>query len=151
MKKFTFILAAALTSLASFAQEEKKSTPLEISGSVDTYFKYDFAKNENIATSFATDQNSLSLGMIDVVLKKTMGKTSFVGELSFGPRGQNQSIPTDGLSFASNTSSDNGMSFNIQNLYVSYAATDKLTLTAGYLSKVLHDSNLNCCLFFVDS
>jgi hypothetical protein len=26
--------------------------------------------------------------MIDIALKKTTGKTSFVGEISFGPRGQ---------------------------------------------------------------
>jgi hypothetical protein len=34
------------------------------------YYKYDFAKKENIGTSFATDQNSVSLGMLDIALKK---------------------------------------------------------------------------------
>jgi hypothetical protein len=34
-----------------------QNTPLEISGSADLYYKYDFAKKENIGTSFATDQN----------------------------------------------------------------------------------------------
>jgi hypothetical protein len=33
---------------------------------------------ENIGTSFATDQNSVSLGL-DIALKKTTGKASFVG------------------------------------------------------------------------
>jgi hypothetical protein len=42
------------------------------------YYKYDFAKKENIGTSFATDQNSVSLGMLDIALKKTTGKASFV-------------------------------------------------------------------------
>jgi hypothetical protein len=37
------------------------------------YYKYDFAKKENIGTSFATDQNSVSLGMLDIALKKTTG------------------------------------------------------------------------------
>jgi hypothetical protein len=40
------------------------------------YYKYDFAKKENIGTSFATDQNSVSLGMLDIALKKTTGKAS---------------------------------------------------------------------------
>lgn len=129
MKKVITILALALTTTVTFAQD----TPLEISGSADLYYKYDFAKNENIQTSFATDQNSVSLGMIDVVLKKKTGKTSFVGEVSFGPRGQKQSIPLDGI-FSVNTNDDDGQSFHIQNLYAAYAASDKLTLTAGFMA-----------------
>jgi hypothetical protein len=118
MKKVIAILALVLTSTFAFAQD----TPLEISGSADAYWKYDFAKTANIPTSFATDQNSLSLGMIDIALKKKTGKTSFVGEVSFGPRGAGQSIPDV-----------NGQSFHIQNLYATYAASDKLSLTAGYM------------------
>ena len=129
MKKVIITLALALTTSMTFAQDK----PLEISGSADVYFNYDFANpgafnKSNIGTSFATDKNSASIGMIDIALKKTTGKTSFVGELSFGPRGQFQSIPNgDGDAL------NGGNSFNIQNLYVAYAATDKLTLTAGYM------------------
>ena len=118
MKKVIATLAVVLTSTFVFAQD----TPLEISGSADAYWKYDFAKTANIPTSFATDHNSVSLGMIDVVLKKKTGKTSFVGEVSFGPRGAGQSIPDV-----------DGQSFHIQNLYATYAASDKLSLTAGYM------------------
>jgi hypothetical protein len=124
MKKVITILALALTTSVAFAQD----TPLEISGSGDLYYKYDFAKASQLGTSFATDQNSVSLGMIDIALKKKTGKTSFVGEVSFGPRGQFQSIP-NGDGDANNLSN----SFNIQNLYAAYAASDKLTLTAGYM------------------
>ncbi len=124
MKKVITILALALTTSVAFAQD----TPLEISGSGDLYYKYDFSGNPNTGTSFATDQNSVSLGMIDVVLKKKTGKTSFVGEVAFGPRGAQQSIPdSDG------TYDTVSNSFHIQNLYAAYAATDKLTLTAGYM------------------
>jgi len=101
-------------------------SPLEISGSVDTYYKYDFAGVNNIPTYFDSDQNSISLGMINVALKKTTGKASFVGDLSFGPRGQYQSIPTGDDNDPSN-------SFHIQNLYASYAFTDKFSMTAGYM------------------
>jgi hypothetical protein len=118
MKKVIAIFALVLSSTFAFAQD----TPLEISGSADAYWKYDFAKTANIPTSFATDQNSLSLGMIDIALKKKTGKASFVGEVSFGPRGAGQSIPDV-----------NGQSFHIQNLYATYAASDKLSLTAGYM------------------
>lgn len=122
--KLRSVLTAASLSFASFSYAQE-SSPLQISGSVDTYYKYDFAKVPNIGTSFANDQNSISLGMIDLALKKTTGKASFVGELSFGPRGQYGSLPNgDGTD-------DN--SFHIQNLYASYAFTDKFTMTAGYM------------------
>lgn len=118
---FVLVLTANIAS----AQD----TPLEISGSGDLYYKYDFSKNANIPTSFASDQNSISLGMIDIALKKTTGKTSFVGEISFGPRGQFQSIlNSDG------TYDELGAnSFHIQNLYATYAATEKLSFTAGFM------------------
>ena len=133
MKKVTLILALMLTSTMTFAQDAAetapKSTPLEISGSGDLYYKYDFSKTGNIPTSFGTDQNSVSLGMLDIALKKTTGKASFVGEVSFGPRGQYQSIPNaDGTYDDSNSNS-----FHIQNLYATYAFTDKFSMTAGYM------------------
>jgi hypothetical protein len=104
-------------------------TPLTISGSVDAYYKYDFAKSSQLGTSFATDHNSFSIGMVDIALKKTTGKTSFVGEVSFGPRGQSQSIPS-----ADGTYGETVNSYHIQNLYVNFAATDELTFTMGYMA-----------------
>jgi len=98
---------------------DPKDPPLIFSGSVDTYWKYDFSGHGNIPTSFASDQNSVSIGMIDLGVKKKVGKAAFVGELSFGPR-SDQSIPTAG--------------YHVQNLYVSYDVTDKFNLSAGYMS-----------------
>ncbi|SES30112.1 porin [Pedobacter rhizosphaerae] len=123
MKKLLSAIFTIASSACVFAQEAPTS-PLEFSGSVDTYFKYDFAKQPNITTSFASDHNSVSLGMIDLVLKKKTGKASFVGEISFGPRGQTQSIPDEAA---------NGSSFHIQNLYVNYDFTDQFSMTAGYM------------------
>ncbi|MGZ3874489.1 MAG: outer membrane beta-barrel protein, partial [Mucilaginibacter sp.] len=93
--------------------------PLVFSGSVDTYYKADFSGHPNIPTSFANENNSVSIGMIDLALKKKVGKAAFVGELSFGPR-SDQSIPTAG--------------YHIQNLYVSYDVTSSFNLTAGYMA-----------------
>jgi len=118
------LFALGLTTIV-YAQE---AAPLQISGSVDTYYKYDFNKASNIKTYFANEQNSVSLGMIDLALKKSTGKASFVGELSFGPRGQSQSIPN-----ANGVYDETTNSFHIQNLYVSYAFTEKFSMTAGYM------------------
>lgn len=115
MKKISLLIFALVTSVfVASAQEEDEG--LKISGSVDTYYKYDFSGYGNIPTSFADEQNSVSIGMVDLVLEQTVGKASFVGEVSFGPR---------------NESSVYGL--NIQNLYVSYDLTDKLSLTGGYM------------------
>lgn len=114
----------------SASVKEEPVSPLIISGSVDTYYKYDLSgyKPGNIPTSFANENNSISLGMVDVAIKKATGKASFVGEVSFGPRGQYQSLPNG------NGDGGNGdNSFQIQNLYVSYAFTDKFSMTAGYM------------------
>ena len=102
------------------AQEESS---LEISGSVDTYYKYDFSGQNNQPTWFMTDHNSVSLGMIDLAVAKTTGKASFVGELALGPRG-------DGARDESDAATSPGA---IQNLYVSYAFTDHLSVTAGFM------------------
>ena len=139
MKKLLCILSLALTTSIAFAQDDApaETTPLEISGSGDIYYKYDFAKVPNIPTSFATDQNSVSLGMLDIALKKKIKNISFVGEISFGPRGQRQSLPNDpGVVYDVNgdpIASTSGESFHIQNLYATYAFTDKFSMTAGYM------------------
>ncbi|GAA4313767.1 hypothetical protein GCM10023149_09660 [Mucilaginibacter gynuensis] len=125
MKKKLLLLS--LLSAAAFAVKAQDTTktdpPLTITGSVDTYYKYDFSDHSNLPTSFASDHNSISIGMIDIALKKKVNKAAFVGEISFGPRGQEQSI----LPGAS------GDSYHIQNLYVSYDITDKFVVTGGFM------------------
>jgi hypothetical protein len=123
MKKILLLSLIALGTLTVKAQDKPADPPLTITGSVDAYYKYDFSGHNNIPTSFASDYNSISIGMVDVGLKKKVGKAAFVGEISFGPRGQEQSI----LPGAS------GDSYHIQNLYVSLDATDNLNLTMGYM------------------
>jgi len=119
--KFLLALTLAAGTFAAKAQDKPAAVdpPLVISGSVDTYYKYDFSGHNNIPTSFATDQNSASIGMVDLGLKKKVGNASFVGEVSFGPR-SDQSIPVAGE--------------HIQNLYVSYDLTSKLNVTGGYMA-----------------
>jgi len=104
---------------AAPAPPPSTDVPLTFSGSVDTYYKYDFSGHANIPTSFGNENNSVSIGMFDLGAKKTVGNASFVGELSFGPR-SDQSIPTAG--------------YHIQNLYVSLNLSSKFNLTMGYMS-----------------
>jgi hypothetical protein len=126
------IIASSIWTLAVTASQAQNikpaDPPLMISGSVDTYYKYDFSGHNNIPTSFASDQNSFSIGMVDLAVKKKVSKASFVGEISFGPRGESQSIPNSG---------SNNQSYHVQNLYVGYDLTDKLHITAGYMATFL--------------
>ena len=107
--KFLLILSLLTTTFAAKAQDATKPVdpPLVVTGSVDTYYKYDFSGHSNIPTSFVTDQNSFSIGMVDIGLKKKVDKAAFVGEVSFGPRGEGQSLLNSG---------SNGQSFHVQNL-----------------------------------
>lgn len=119
-KNITTLLAIAATLGATHGQSS-----LEISGYADAYWKYDMADQPNIGTYFANDHNSISLGMLALGVTKTTGKATFVGELSFGPRGQYLTLPTG-------DNNDSSNSFHIQNLYASYDFTDKFNMTAGY-------------------
>jgi len=128
MKNVHLLLSLYLifcTSFCLMGQDFRKDS-LTISGSVDTYYTYDFSGQDNISTSFADDRNSVSIGMVDIALSQTLGKASFVGELSFGPRSY-KSIPVFDLG-----DGDEAM-VGIQNLYVSYAFNDVFSLTAGYM------------------
>jgi Putative beta-barrel porin-2, OmpL-like. bbp2 len=132
MKKILLLLSLFVVAIMSAkAQDTVKTTadaPLVIYGSVDTYYKDDFSGHPNIGTSFGNENNSVSIGMFDLGLKKSVGNASFVGEVSFGPRGQAQSLPD--ATFGTLT----GSSYHIQNLYVAYNLTPKLTATLGYMS-----------------
>ncbi|QWG09183.1 porin [Flammeovirga kamogawensis] len=101
-------------------EEVTESNKLAISGSVDLYYNYDFSGQDvpNIGTSFNDTQNSIALGMANVILSQSLGKASFVADLSFGTR-SNNSIPD--------------AQFHIQNLYASYQLTEKLSATAGFM------------------
>lgn len=133
MKRFTMLLLGIMMLGIAVRAQDEGGNELTISGSVDTYFKYDFSGQHfddgtsNIPTSFADKQNSISIGMVDIALAQTVGKASFVGEVAFGPRSF-KSIPL----FQPDGEGDN-IYVAIQNLYVSYAFSDLFSLTAGYM------------------
>jgi hypothetical protein len=116
MKKFTYALLIVFLSFTftGFAQDTE-TEPLKISGSVDTYYKYDFSGKSQIPTSFIGAQNSFGIGMVDLAFSQSIGKVSFVGEVAFGPRAS-ASAPGP-----------------VQQLYVSYELADKISVTAGFM------------------
>ncbi len=126
MKLITKILMVAFlaTTFMATAQDEEEESGLEISGSVDTYYFGDFSGTKNRPTWFAEDQAGVGIGMVDIALSQTVGKATFVGELGFGPRGDGAGDNTGAAATAAGS---------IQNLYVSYAITDALSLTGGFM------------------
>lgn len=147
MKKLyiLFSLGLGLATLPMAAQEtpstEEKAITLDFSGSADVYYKYDFSGNANIPTSFADEQNSLSIGMLDLALEGTSGKASFMAEIAFGPRNAGSAgpppstIPVTSITPTGEVTTTEVPAYapRIQNLYVAYALTDQLTITGGYM------------------
>lgn len=101
-------------------EDQTKEPVLTISGSVDAYYKYDFAKSTaNSFTSFTQTHNAFSLGMASVKFEHKGEKVSAVADLGFGPRAKDFSYTDDGITQA------------IKQLYVSYSPTDWLKFTLG--------------------
>ncbi len=92
---------------------------LNVSGSADVYYRYDFAKQKNNYTSFTNSNNSFALGMASVKLEYSTPKTGVVIDLGYGPRQEE---------FAYN---DNRLLQAVKQFYVDYKPTEKLTFTAG--------------------
>jgi hypothetical protein len=74
--KLKFTLLGVLLYIISFSAmaQDEDSPGLTISGSVDTYYKYDFSGSSQIGTSFAGAQNSIGIGMVDIAFSQTWGK-----------------------------------------------------------------------------
>jgi hypothetical protein len=113
---------------------EKKSTTT-ITGSIDAYFRFNFANvksdgKTNNFTSFTNSQNSFELGMASVKLEHTMGKVGGVIDLGFGTRAAEFSYNEAGttVSFGDVTMNN---AFSVKQAYVTYAPSDKIKFTAG--------------------
>ena len=120
MKQVLTSLIVLLFTTAATAQEAstKKELPFEVTGAVDAYYQYNFNGVAPGLTAFTPDHNSFSLGMAKVGISRE-GKVGFGVDVAFGPRAD----VANGYA---------GTTFGpIQQLYISYSPTDKLTFTAG--------------------
>jgi hypothetical protein len=121
-------LAIVSMALGSYveAQDSTKKSSLNITGSVDAYYRYNFQNvkdtpyaTPNNYTSFTNSHNSFELGMASVKAEYTTGKVTGVVDLGFGRR-------ADEFSY-----NDRGGMTAIKQAYISVAATDKLKFTMG--------------------
>ena len=112
------------------AQEETSDAPkktFDLSGSVDTYFRYNLADDQSQApgTSFA-NQAGFAIGMANLIASYEGERSGYVADLVFGPRG-NDAV------FGSTI----GSSPIVNQLYAYFNVSDKLTLTLGNFNTFL--------------
>jgi hypothetical protein len=120
MLKKTILSAFAMAALvAAQAQDSTKKASTTISGSVDAYYRFDFAGKGNNKTSFTNSNNSFELGMASLKIDHSIGKVSATADLGFGRRAAEFSY-TDGGSLAS-----------VKQLYLTYAPSSKIKFTMG--------------------
>ena len=124
-KFFGTTIIAFVTMQTLFAQDSTKS--LTISGSVDGYYRYNFANapgNSNNKTSFTNSQGSFALGMATLRADATAlsGKVTATADLGFGTKAEEFSYYE--------TASKSSLTL-VKQLYVTYALSSKVKLTAG--------------------
>ncbi len=126
------------------AQEEEEEGPLTLSGSVDTYYRAnlntanDGEKGSTLApTSSFANGNGFSIGMINLIAGYEGEKVGFVGDLVFGPRGDEavfgSAIDLDGDG-EGDIPSNPAM---VNQLYVYWNVSDAVTLTLGNFNTFL--------------
>ncbi len=96
-----------------------------ITGSVDAYFRYNFANPKtgalNNYTSFTNSQNSFELGMASVRADHTFGKASATIDLGFGRRAEEFSYANP----------NHPTLFAVKQAFISYAISSKVKFTFG--------------------
>lgn len=110
-----------LMALAAAAQQAPDTTrDLKLSGFVDMYYRRDFLRDpSNNRTSFTNSDNSFELGMASVRAEWSRGRVGMVADLGVGRRAEEFTYTQDGIGAA------------IKQLYLTYRATDRLTITGG--------------------
>ncbi len=143
LRKFSLAAVSLLSFFVSSAQDSTKS--LTFSGSLDGYYRYNFAGKTNNYTSFTNSQNSFELGMASLRADATAmsGKVGATVDLGFGRRAEEFSY-NDGqllsgysdLSFPLDSATTTGKSSflslsSIKQAYVTYSPSSKVKFTAG--------------------
>jgi Putative beta-barrel porin-2, OmpL-like. bbp2 len=93
---------------------------LIVSGALDGYYRYDFARTEaNDLTSFTHSQNQPNLGMAEIKLEHQSARIDIVADLAAGPRENEYAV------------ADKGLAKTIKQAYLSYSPAAWLKFTAG--------------------
>jgi Putative beta-barrel porin-2, OmpL-like. bbp2 len=126
LRKLSLVATASLFLLVSQAQDSTvAASPLQISGSVDGYYRYNFDNTKlgglgyNSLTSFTNSQNSFELGMASVKATYTKGKVGAVVDLGFGKRAEEFAYADENTLLA------------IKQAYVKLQVSEKVALSLG--------------------
>lgn len=146
MRKFIYLLSVCLlyaTGLCAqdvdvIIVEEEETTPITLSGSVDTYYRLNLNSQNKVAdgginapgTSFA-NLPGFSLGMVNLIAGYEGEDVGFVADLVFGPRG------SDAVFASPYYNADAGTANIINQLYVYWRVSDVVTLTLGNFNTFL--------------
>jgi hypothetical protein len=148
IKKTASSISFLLICAAAFSQEDSaKASPWPtITGSVDVYYRYNFAnakdastgeKYTNNHTAFTNSQNSFELGMASLRADHSFGKASATVDLGFGKRAEEFSYANP----------DHSTLFAVKQAFLSYAVSDRFKLTMGkwatHIGYELTDAYLN--------
>ena len=128
LRKIFLAANAVLVFNAANAQDSTKS--VTFSGSIDGYYRYNFAGKVNNYTSFTNSQNSFELGMASLRADATAlsGKAGATVDLGFGRRAEEFSY-NDGAT----TAGKNGFLTlaAVKQAFVTYAPSTKVKFTMG--------------------
>ena len=133
MRKTFLAFGFILSGFTAVNAQSAKDTSLQITGSADLYYKYDFNGDANTPSNLNAKvgmrQNTLEFGMLDLKIKKKLGDVTVLSELAFGQRETSDASAPP--------------SYNIQNLYATYQASKKLSLTGGIMYRYQTYEKLN--------
>lgn len=118
----TSLLAQTTESTVVEEVEDPPST-FVLSGYVDAYFQHVISDPSSDATdtplafptSFTPETRGFSVGNVNLMAEKSLGKVGFVGQIGFGPRAD----------------AANGDFANLQQLFVTYSPSEAITFTLG--------------------
>ena len=127
----TLIKAQELVITVEEEMAEEKENKLEISGSIDTYFRTNLTGDTDLSpsTSFA-NLSGFSLGMANLKVSKDGQKAGFMADLVVGPRGED-------ATFNSTLLRPEGNSSIVNQLYAYVKLNDKVTATLGNFNTFL--------------
>ena len=107
-----------------FAQDSTKKATFSVSGSLDAYYRFNFANakdsfHTNNYTSFTNTQNSFELGMASVKLDGSIGKVAATVDLGYGTRAKEFSY------------NESGSLAIVKQAFVTFAPSSKIKFTFG--------------------
>lgn len=147
MKKI-LITIFIFSGIIAVAQDSTIQAKPVITGSVDAYYRFNFANPQSGATnnftSFTNSKNSFELGMASIRIDHTIGKAGATIDLGFGRRAEEFSYNDGDVDAGKNGFISLS---NVKQAFITYAPSSKLKFTAGkfatHVGYEMLDAHLN--------